>query len=59
MANPDDEGNRRGALIGLGVIVLIFVVSWLVFRALHNSSRMEDCLMSGRSNCAPIDNPQR
>jgi len=28
-------------------------------RELYADSKMEDCLMSGRTNCQPIDTPQR
>lgn len=54
-----EDENRRGPLIALAVVVLIFVVSWLVFRALSASTKLEDCLLSGRTNCAPIEAPTR
>ena len=55
---PDDNNtkpNQRGPLIGLGVIVLLFLVGWLLVHELYANGRLEDCLMSGRTNCAPID----
>ena len=55
----DQDGNRRGALIGLAVVVLLFVVGWLLAHELYASGRMEDCLMSGRTNCAPIQGSPR
>jgi hypothetical protein len=55
MADHDeDNGTRRGPLIAMGVVVLLVVVGWFVTRALHNSTKLEDCLMSGRTNCAPL-----
>ena len=51
----DDGGNRRGALIGLAVAALLVVAGIYLMNALRNQGNMEDCLMSGRSNCAPID----
>jgi len=51
----EDDGGRRGPLIAMGVVVLLVVVGWFITRALHNSTRMEDCLMSRRTNCAPVD----
>lgn len=60
MAGTDGEGgNRRAALIGLAAVVLIFIVGLWLARELYASSRMQDCLMSGRSNCAPIEAPAR
>ena len=32
----------------------LIVVGWLLIQKLGASGRMEDCLMSGRTNCAPI-----
>jgi hypothetical protein len=55
MAGDDeDDSSRRGPLIAMGVVVLLVVVGWLITRALHNSTKLEDCLMSGRTNCAPV-----
>jgi hypothetical protein len=49
-----EGGNGRGPLIALGVVVLLFAVGWFLARELYASSKLEDCLMSGRTNCAPI-----
>jgi hypothetical protein len=54
---PDRDkqtGNQRRSMIALGVVVLIFVIGWVLARELYADSKMEDCLMSGRTNCAPI-----
>jgi hypothetical protein len=60
MADRDDKpGNQRRSLIGLGIVVLIFVIGWILARELYADSKMEDCLMSGRTNCAPINMPDR
>ena len=55
----DDEGPpaRRGALIGLIVVAALVVAAVFLVQALREESRREDCLMSGRSNCAPIETP--
>lgn len=58
--NPNDDGasdSRRPALIGLLVVLLLVVVGYFLVTALRNNSRLEDCLMSGRRNCAPLDVP--
>ena len=55
--SDDDGGNRRGALIGLAIAALLVVAGIYLVNALRNQGKMEDCLMSGRSNCAPIDIP--
>ena len=53
--DDSENGNRRGPLVALGVVVLLFAVGWFLARELSASSKLEDCLMSGRTNCAPID----
>jgi hypothetical protein len=61
MSEPRDGGpepdSRRGAVIGLAVILLLVVASYFLVGALQRNSAMEDCLMSGRRNCAPIEVP--
>ena len=57
----DDEGDQRrsAALIGLIIILALAIAGvWLV-RELREKSQLEDCLMSGRTNCAPIETPAR
>ncbi|PJG56455.1 hypothetical protein CVM73_02490 [Bradyrhizobium forestalis] len=48
-------GDRRGAIAGLIIAVLILGVGWWLARDLTAASRMQDCLMSGRSNCNVIE----
>jgi hypothetical protein len=52
---PPEAGNRRASLIALGVIVVLFVIGWILTRELYSNSKIEDCVMSGRTNCVPID----
>lgn len=60
MAAPDSQdGNRRGPLIALGIVVFLFVVGWLLARELYANGKLEDCLMSGRTNCQPINSQSR
>lgn len=55
---PDsDPDPRRRALIGLLVVVLFVVTGLALARVLKNVSRLQDCVMSGRTNCAPIESP--
>ena len=53
----DDGGNRRGALIGLAVAAVLVIAGYYLMTALRNQGKVEDCLMSGRTNCAPLDIP--
>jgi hypothetical protein len=63
MDNRSEDGEdgadqrRSAALIGLIIILALAIAGvWLV-RELREKSRLEDCLMSGRTNCAPIEVP--
>ena len=55
--DDDGGGSRRGALIGLVVTALLVVAGYYLMTVLRHQGQMEDCLMSGRSNCAPLDLP--
>lgn len=57
MSGDDESGNRRGALVGLGIAVVLLVVGLWLARELTAASKMQDCVMSGRTNCAEIDSP--
>jgi hypothetical protein len=49
---PSDS--RRGPLIALGIVVVLFVVGWLLAQELYSNGKLEDCLLSGRTNCEPL-----
>lgn len=64
MANDNRQSreqspNRRGPIIALGIVVVLFVVGWILARELYADSKLEDCLLSGRTNCAPLQTPNR
>ena len=54
---PDDGNSRRGAVIGLAITALLVVAGFYLLTALRENSKLQDCLMSGRTNCAPLDIP--
>jgi len=53
--NGSQGGNQRGAVVGLVIVVVLLAVGWWLARELTSASKMQDCLMSGRTNCNPID----
>jgi hypothetical protein len=55
MANDNQKANQRRSMIALGVVVVLFVVGWILARELYANDKIEDCVMSGRTNCMPID----
>ncbi|MGA2861527.1 MAG: hypothetical protein WA446_01385 [Steroidobacteraceae bacterium] len=52
---PQRPDPRRTALIGLVFVLLLILGGLLLIRELRRVSQLQDCVMSGRSNCAPID----
>jgi hypothetical protein len=54
MADTEPGGNRRGAIAGLAIAVVLLAVGLWLARELTATSKMQDCLMSGRSNCNVI-----
>lgn len=57
--DPQEPDTRRGALIGLLVIALLVIIAYWLVTSLHEEGKREDCLASGRTNCAPLDIPRK
>jgi hypothetical protein len=51
------DERRTAALIGLIVILSLAILGIVLVRELAKKSKLEDCLMAGRTNCAPIEVP--
>ena len=54
-ADPSRTRSNIAALLFAAILVL---VGWLLVHKLGQNARMEDCLMSGRTNCNPIAMPR-
>ncbi len=52
--DPRQPDPRRQALIGAVVIVLLVIAGLYLVHVLKDTSRIQDCVMQGRSNCAPV-----
>jgi hypothetical protein len=55
----DDAERRTAALMGFIVILVLAIAGVILVRELAKKAALEDCLMSGRRNCAPIEAPLR
>ena len=54
MNEPEPRDSRKPAIAGLAIAVVLLVVGWWLARELTAASKMQDCLMSGRTNCNQI-----
>ena len=54
-APPPDS--RRGALIGLVITALLVIGGVYLVHVLRRAAQLQDCVMSGRRDCAPISMP--
>ena len=55
----DDAARRTAALMGFIVILVLAIAGIVLVRELGKKASLEDCLMAGRRNCAPIAVPDR
>lgn len=60
MPHPDHDeeppsGPPRAALVALLVVVALAAGFLFVMHKLTDAGRLQDCIASGRTNCAPIE----
>jgi len=51
------QTSRRASLIALGDVFVLFILGWFLTREIYSNQKIEDCVLSGRTNCVPIDTP--
>ncbi|MGC1521498.1 MAG: hypothetical protein WA803_08175 [Steroidobacteraceae bacterium] len=49
---PEASPSRRGALVGLVVVLLLVVGGLVLTKVLRGMAQLQDCALSGRSNCS-------
>jgi hypothetical protein len=53
----ETDDRRTAALMGLAIVLSLAIAGVVLVRDLGEKAKLEDCLMSGRTNCAPIEVP--
>lgn len=53
----EDDARFTTSLAGLAVALALAAVGLYLLEALAAESSLEDCMLQGRMNCEPIDNP--
>jgi hypothetical protein len=51
----DSPRRRYGPLLALLGVLVLTGLGWLLVRQLMADSKLQDCVMSGRKNCVPLD----
>jgi hypothetical protein len=54
---PPDS--RRAAIKGMIVTLVLILVGLALVHILRKEAALQDCIMSGQTNCAPIDGTTR
>ena len=57
-SRSEQEGRVTASLAGLAFVLVLVIVGLLLVRILKKQSELEDCLMSGRTNCVQIETPR-
>jgi hypothetical protein len=52
---PRVPDSRRSAVAGLVITLLLVLGGVLLVHVLSHTAKLQDCVMSGRTNCAPIN----
>jgi hypothetical protein len=58
MAEPEPGDSRRGAVAGLIIVVALLALGIWLARDLTAASKLQDCVLSGRTNCNVIEPAQ-
>jgi hypothetical protein len=58
MSEPEspEPPNRRTAMVAIVAIVILGIAGWWISTELRHASNIQDCVMQGRRNCAPVSN---
>jgi hypothetical protein len=51
----EDTHSQRAALICLAICLALVLGGLFLVYALKKSASLQDCVMQGRTNCAPVD----
>jgi hypothetical protein len=54
MAEDENKSSPLRAVVGLGLILVLILGVLFVMHQLQHAAAIQDCVASGRTNCAPI-----
>jgi hypothetical protein len=53
-STDQDTYSPRAVLLALAILMVLVFGGLYLFYALRDESQRQDCMMQGRSNCAPV-----
>ncbi len=59
MDEEPEPSNTRGALAAVGVLAVLVLLGLWLTGVIGSAGDIQDCVASGRTNCAPIDTHAR
>ena len=54
-----ESSSNRGAIVALIVVVVVVLGGLWLSARLRADNQIQDCVMSGRTNCAPLSMPKK
>ena len=52
--DDEDHGSNRGAMVAVGVLVVLILAGLWLTHVLGGAASVQDCVAAGRTNCAPV-----
>jgi hypothetical protein len=59
MEQEPEPSSRRGLLVAMGALAVLVALGLWLSGVLGSANGIQDCVASGRTNCAPIDTQAR
>jgi hypothetical protein len=53
-SRPQRPRWRYAPLLALAIVVVLASGGWLLVQQMMSDAKLQDCVMSGRKNCAPL-----
>jgi hypothetical protein len=55
--HQDEDDSRWTFLLSLAAVIVIVIIGFLIVWKMWENERLQECLITGRRDCTPIDIP--
>ena len=59
MSPPREPDNRSRSVSAILIVVILAIASLLLIQKLRHGANVEDCILSGRHDCEPLELQRR